>query len=59
VIASGVAGLRPAEPIAGGYGNPPRVPIVVVDNHLAIPIIPAFLAPVVCAGAIRFPPESR
>ena len=27
------AGLRPAESVAGGFGNPPRVPILVA--HLA------------------------
>jgi hypothetical protein len=34
VIASGEDGLRPAEPIAGGYGDRPRVPIkaVVADE---------------------------
>ena len=31
----GGAGLRPAESGAGGFGNPPRVPILVVPAHLA------------------------
>ena len=54
-IASSVAELCSPELIAGGCGNPLRVPALVVDNPRAIPIIPAFLAPVVCACALDFP----
>jgi exopolyphosphatase / guanosine-5'-triphosphate,3'-diphosphate pyrophosphatase len=38
VGASGEDGLRPSEPIAGGFGNPPRVPekIVIVEDEAEI-----------------------
>jgi hypothetical protein len=30
----GVAGLRPAEPVAGGLGNPLRFPRLIVDREI-------------------------
>ncbi len=32
-VASGAGGLRPPEPIAGGHGDPPRVPISETRNN--------------------------
>jgi membrane associated rhomboid family serine protease len=43
-IASGAGGLRPPEPIAGGHGDPPRVPIYDDRRRRALMAVAACLA---------------